>query len=160
MTPVSINVLAGTAHVELPHKNSPKTHCRVFEDNAGALELANTHKSRPRTKHLAAQLHHFRQCILDKTIKVEKIATTYQRADMFAKALPRVAFRSLRRTLIGWQSFARECHDAEIMMEFANSRNTHCVFPAAPLRVCRVAVSGFPERSPQGAHNFFLSVLQ
>ena len=76
--------------------------CRVFEDNVGALELANAHKLRPRTKHLAAQLHHFRQHVLDKTIKVEKIATAYQRADAFAKALPRVAFRSLRRTLIGW----------------------------------------------------------
>ena len=64
------------AGIELPHEDSPKTFCRVFEDNVGALELANTHKLRPRTKHLAVQLHHFRQHVLDKTIKVEKIATT------------------------------------------------------------------------------------
>ena len=55
-----------------------------------------------RTKHLAAQLHHFRQHVLDKTIKVEKIATAHQRADAFTKASPQNAFRSLRRTLIGW----------------------------------------------------------
>ena len=33
------------AGVELPHEDSPKTCCCVFEDNVGALELANTHKS-------------------------------------------------------------------------------------------------------------------
>ena len=31
----------------------PNTTCRVFEDNVGALELANTPKLRPRTKHLS-----------------------------------------------------------------------------------------------------------
>ena len=83
--------------------------CRAFEDNVGALELANTHKLRPRTKHLAVQLHHFRQHVLDKTIAVEKVDAQHQRADMFAKALPRDAFRHLRKTIIGWQCFAREC---------------------------------------------------
>ena len=74
-----------------------------------ALESANTHKLRPRTKHLAVQLHHFRQHVLDETIAVEKVDTQCQRADVFAKALPRDAFRHLRKTIIGWQHFAREC---------------------------------------------------
>ena len=82
--------------------SQPKTICGAFEDNVGALELANTHKLRPRTKHLAVQLHHFRQCVLDKTIAVEKVDTQCQRADMFTKALPRDAFRHLRKTIIGW----------------------------------------------------------
>jgi Reverse transcriptase (RNA-dependent DNA polymerase) len=30
----------------------PKIHCRVFEDNSGALEMAKVHKFRPRTKHI------------------------------------------------------------------------------------------------------------
>ena len=76
--------------------------CRVFEDNVGALELANNHKLRPRTKHLSVQLHHFGQFILDKKAIVEKIDTTHQRADIFAKALPREAFRYLRSTILGW----------------------------------------------------------
>ena len=87
--------------IKLPSAPSPKATCRVFEDNVGALELANARKLRPRTKHLAAQLHHFRQCVLDKVL-VEKIATTHQRADVFAKALPRDAFRHLQRSIIGW----------------------------------------------------------
>ena len=40
--------------------------------------------------------------VLDKKVLVEKIATTHQRADIFTKALPRDAFRYLRRTIIGW----------------------------------------------------------
>ena len=75
------------------------------------LELANVHKLRPRTKHLAVQLHHFCQFALDKKILVEKFCTQHQRADMFAKALPRDAFRHLRSTVCGWQTFARECHE-------------------------------------------------
>ena len=46
--------------ITLPGVPKPITTCRVFEDNVGALELANTPKLRPRTKHLAVQLHHFR----------------------------------------------------------------------------------------------------
>jgi len=34
-------------------------HCKVFEDNSGALEMASITKYRPRTKHLNNKLHHF-----------------------------------------------------------------------------------------------------
>ena len=37
-----------------------RVHCQVFEDISGALEMAKTHKFRPRTKHLNIRLHHFR----------------------------------------------------------------------------------------------------
>ena len=36
-----------------------ETHCKVFEDNSGALEIAQTHKCQPQTKHLNAKSHHF-----------------------------------------------------------------------------------------------------
>ena len=61
--------------IKLPHASKPKVTCRVFEDNVGALELANTHKLRPRTKHLSVQLHHFRQHVLDRKVTAEKICT-------------------------------------------------------------------------------------
>ncbi len=32
--------------------NPPKIHCKVFEDNAGTIEIAKVPKMRPRTKHL------------------------------------------------------------------------------------------------------------
>ena len=44
-------------------------------------------------------------------IAPEKICTAHQRADVFTKALPRDAFRYLRSTISGWQTFARECHE-------------------------------------------------
>ena len=88
--------------ITLPGVPKPITTCRVFEDNVGALELANTPKLRPRTKHLAVQLHHFHQYILDKTITVEKVDTKYQRADIMTKALPWDAFEFLRKTITGW----------------------------------------------------------
>ena len=38
-------------------------HCKVFEDNSGALEIAKVAKFRPRTKHLNCRLHHFRSYV-------------------------------------------------------------------------------------------------
>ena len=51
---------------------------------------------------ISVQLHHFRQYVLARKVIVEKICTAHQRADMFAKALPRDAFRYLRSTISGW----------------------------------------------------------
>jgi hypothetical protein len=36
------------------------THCKLFEDNSGALEFARVAKYRPRTRHINAAWHHFR----------------------------------------------------------------------------------------------------
>ena len=88
--------------INLPGVPTPSTTCRVFEDNVGAMELANTPKLRPRTKHLAVQLHHFRQHVLNKTITVEKVDTKHQRADIMTKALPKEPFQFLRKTIVGW----------------------------------------------------------
>ena len=38
----------------------PKIHCKAFEDNSGALEMARTPKMRPRTKFMNVKHHHFR----------------------------------------------------------------------------------------------------
>ena len=90
--------------IHLPGVAIPKTTCRVFEDNVGALELLanSTPKLRPRTKHFAVQLHHFRQYILNKQITVEKVDTKFQRADIMTKVLPRDPFQSLRKSISGW----------------------------------------------------------
>jgi hypothetical protein len=42
---------------------TPRVHCKVFEDNSGALEMAQTHKMRPRTKHMNIKYHHFREAV-------------------------------------------------------------------------------------------------
>ena len=50
-----------------------KVHCKVFEDNSGAIEIAKGNKYRPRTKHLACRLHHFRAYVDNGEISVHKI---------------------------------------------------------------------------------------
>ena len=37
----------------------PKIHCTLFEDNAGAVEMVQVPKMRPRTKHINLKYHHF-----------------------------------------------------------------------------------------------------
>ena len=36
-----------------------EVYCTIFEDNSGAVEMANHHKYQPRTKHLNIKLLHF-----------------------------------------------------------------------------------------------------
>ena len=86
----------------------PSIQCRVFEDNAGAIELAKLPKLRPRTKHLAIQYHHFRSWTVkglngeEPRIKVEYVQTQEQEADIMTKPLPRPQFQHLRQKLCGW----------------------------------------------------------
>lgn len=64
--------------------------------------FADNSKKGEDPKHIAVQYHHFRQYITKKAIQVEKIATQFQRADIFTKALPRDTFRYFRNLIIGW----------------------------------------------------------
>jgi hypothetical protein len=55
-------LLEEAKHHGVPVLNArPKVHCKVFEDNAGAIEIANVPKMRPRIKHLKIKYHHFRE---------------------------------------------------------------------------------------------------
>ena len=102
LSPAPSDVSVSFACVVSRRLHGARSLCRVFEDNVGALELANTPKLRPRTKHLAVQLHHLRQYILNKQIAVEKVDTKYQRADIMTKTLPKDSFQFLRKTINGW----------------------------------------------------------
>ena len=54
------------------------TYSTIFEDNAGALQLATEPKGRPRTKHISVKYHHFRQNAMKKTISIKAIDTNEQ----------------------------------------------------------------------------------
>ncbi|GKY99224.1 hypothetical protein MPSEU_000877800 [Mayamaea pseudoterrestris] len=79
-----------------------RSYCTVYEDNAGCLALANAPHLTPRSRHYATKYHHFKHHVKQGTIKVVKIDTKEQRADIFTKALPQVTFEHLRRLLMGW----------------------------------------------------------
>ncbi len=62
-------------------------YCKVFEDNAGALELARLQKLHPRTKHINVCYHHFCKHMQKRLIKIFPIDTKDQIADALIKAL-------------------------------------------------------------------------
>jgi hypothetical protein len=59
----------------------PKVHCKVFKGNSGTLEIATTHKYRPRMKHLNVKLHHFWDYVTRREISIHSIGTSNQLAD-------------------------------------------------------------------------------
>jgi hypothetical protein len=75
-------------------------HCKAFEDNSGALELARLPKMRPRTKHINIKYHHFREHVRLGIIKIFPISTENQLADIFTKPLPQNLFLRLRKELL------------------------------------------------------------
>ena len=79
-----------------------KVHCKVFEDNSGAIEIAREDKYRPRTKHLNIRLHHFRTYIENGSISIHKIDSEDQPADLLTKPLDEETFSKHRQFLMGW----------------------------------------------------------
>ena len=94
-------------HIE-SHLAIPKIHCKVFEDNSGALELACTPKLRPCTKHINNAYRHFREYTQPSmdgtkpTVEIVPISTDEQLGDMLTKPLPALAFIKLRKILLEW----------------------------------------------------------
>lgn len=84
------------------HSTQSQVHCRVFEDNSGALEMAKIHKYRPRTKHLCVKLHHFRDYVVQKKISIHPIDTLEQLADCLTKPLNEKLHVKHRKTVLGW----------------------------------------------------------
>ena len=75
----------------------------VHEDNAGCICLATDEEQyRPRTKHIAVRWHHFRDQIKNGNIKITKVDSAYNWADIFTKPLTKVTFEALRLLMMGW----------------------------------------------------------
>ena len=81
---------------------APRVHCKAFEDNHNAIELAKLPKLRPRTKHINITYHHFRQYVSNGTVKIFPICTTEQCADILTKPLPQNSFLKLRKYICGF----------------------------------------------------------
>jgi hypothetical protein len=86
----------------LPMATTPVVHCKAFEDNTGALELAKVPKMRPRTKHINTKYHHFRKYVADGLIRVVQVSTADQIADILTKNLPKNLFVKFRYLINGW----------------------------------------------------------
>ena len=89
--------------LELDFTKPVLIHSTVFEDNNGALGLAESPKLTPRTKHIGIKYHWFRDKIgKDRGIELAKIASVDQKADIFTKGLTEETFRVIRKLLMGW----------------------------------------------------------
>ena len=84
------------------HSATPKFTCRTFEDNNSCIKIATDHRTRPRSKHFALCLHHFRSHIVNKTITIEHVGTKDQLAGIFTKPLPKHQFCALRKRIMHW----------------------------------------------------------
>lgn len=60
----------------------------VFYDSQSAIALAKNAFHHERMKHIAVKLHFIRDLISDGVLRVMKIATAYNPADIFTKVLP------------------------------------------------------------------------
>jgi len=96
--------LLNEAHeMGIPMTNQrPSVKCKVFEDNAEAIEVANIPKMRPRTKHLNLKYHHFREEVRKGNISIYHVGTKEQVADIFTKALDEGLFEKFRKAIMGW----------------------------------------------------------
>ena len=79
----------------------------VWEDNMGCLTLANLDpgQTTPRSKFYDSKVHWFRSHLSDaqgNEIRVVKVDTALQIADLFTKPLAKDVFERLRKMLLGW----------------------------------------------------------
>jgi hypothetical protein len=78
-------------------------HSTIFEDNNGALGLAQAPKMTPRTKHIGIKYHWFKSHIgPEEGIVLKKVESEFQKADIFTKGLVQEKFESARKLLMGW----------------------------------------------------------
>ena len=99
---------------------APMIHCTLFEDNIGAETLAKAPKMNPRTKHIAIKYHFFREAVKNKTLKITRIDTKNQLADIFTKPTPISALEPLRKEIMGWLSvFKRKSNTIESKHEIS-----------------------------------------
>jgi hypothetical protein len=81
---------------------NPTVHCRVFEDNSGALEIAKAPRMRPRTKYLNLAYHHFRHHVENGDVSIHPIGTDAQCADTLTKANDATTLQRHRLKISGW----------------------------------------------------------
>ena len=74
----------------------------VYEDNSGAIRIASCPKLTPISKFIAVKYNWFRQHVESGDIKIEKVESSKQLADIFTKGLQGDSFTNIRKLLCGW----------------------------------------------------------
>ena len=93
--------IASTLGMEL--KSEVEIKSKVFEDNNGAIALAHKPGTMSRTKHIHTKHWFFKSHIREGSgIKLDKIGTENQIANVFTKGVEEFLFPPLRDRLMGW----------------------------------------------------------
>jgi hypothetical protein len=74
---------------------------QIFEGKASCIVLANSEATHQHTKHIALKYHHFRDQIRQGFVKIVKVDTNYNWADILTKPLTRCKHESLQKMIMG-----------------------------------------------------------
>lgn len=103
--------IATVLHLDFDGTSQIKSN--VYEDNNGCLKIASDPlKFSACTKHIAVKYYFFRSHI-GPNIKLHKIDTTDQIANIFTEGLPADQFRHLAEILMGWKNPPPDIHQDE-----------------------------------------------
>jgi hypothetical protein len=80
----------------------PIVHCKLFEDNSGAIEIATNKKVRPRTRYMNVKWFHFRHYYEQGAISILPCSSEQMTADFLTKPLDLASFERHRRSVNGW----------------------------------------------------------
>lgn len=94
------------AELSVPLHKGENLQCRaysnIWEDNNGCISLVNLNRMTPRTKHIGIKYHFAREYVKNGEVKVLKIDTKEQLADIMTKGLAPEPFVAIRKLLCGW----------------------------------------------------------
>eukprot|EP00957_Ditylum_brightwellii_P155139 11810106-Ditylum_brightwellii.AAC.1 len=90
------------SNVNIDMGENAEFKCTVFKDNNRCIELAKCSRMRPITKHITIKYHHFRSKVEDGSIRIERVDTNDQQADLLIKSLSRDQLLKLRSLICGW----------------------------------------------------------
>ena len=82
------------------------TYSSVLKDNNGALILATVPRRTPHSKHIAVPYHFFCKHVAKSTIKIFKVASDQNKAEIFTNGLDHVKFQSRQTLLMGWWHYS------------------------------------------------------
>ena len=83
------------------HDFSKQMNLCVFEGNNRSIQLAETPKASPSTKHIDIKHNHFRTFVEKGVVILELIGTSEQKANFLTKPLAKPLFRNLQFKFMG-----------------------------------------------------------
>ena len=81
---------------------SVTSYSTIYEDNSACLSQATLPKMTPRTKHIAVIYHWFREYVVSGILRILKVDTSQNLADIFTKGIVTEKFTAIRKLLCGW----------------------------------------------------------